>query len=111
MPFRDVTQVNHAAMPRLGVELLRDVTGLVIKGLIYGLMAAVFACHEGLRDAGAPNRHPDAVAWSAFRAVVLAFLAILVVSSGWFLVFYHAGPAFGPTLLAPQGSLSGTNRN
>ena len=83
---------------------LRDITGLVIKGVVYGLLTALFACHEGLRSAGTPDAHPDAVAWAAFRAVVLAGVAILVVSSGWFLLFYHAGPAFGPTLLAPKGA-------
>jgi phospholipid/cholesterol/gamma-HCH transport system permease protein len=83
---------------------LRDVSGLVIKAAIYGLLTALFACHEGLRDTGASQASTDAVAWAVFRAVVLASIAILVVSSGWFLVFYHAGPAFGPTLLAPRGA-------
>ncbi len=83
---------------------LRDVTGLVFKGLIYGLLAALFACHEGLRGAGTPDADPDALTWAVFRAVILSSIAILVVSSGWFLLFYHAGPAFGPTLLAPNRS-------
>jgi phospholipid/cholesterol/gamma-HCH transport system permease protein len=82
---------------------LRDVTGLVIKGLIYGLLAGLFACHEGLRGRGEPEHNPDAVGIAAFRAICLASVSILVVSSGWFLLFYHAGPAFGPTLLAPKG--------
>ena len=33
--------------------------------------------------------------------VLLTPVAILVFNSGWFLLVYHAGPAFGPTLLAP----------
>ncbi len=28
---------------------LRDVVGLIIKGLLFGLLAALFSCHEGLR--------------------------------------------------------------
>jgi phospholipid/cholesterol/gamma-HCH transport system permease protein len=82
----------------------RDVTGLVLKGLVYGLIPALFACHEGLRCRGEPETNPDIVAAAALRAVCLGWMAILVVSSGWFLLFYHAGPAFGPTLLAPKGA-------
>jgi phospholipid/cholesterol/gamma-HCH transport system permease protein len=82
----------------------RDVTGLVIKGLLYGLLPALFACHEGLRGRGAPQTNPDVVATAVFRAVCLGMVAILVINSGWFLLFYHAGPAFGPTLLAPKGA-------
>jgi phospholipid/cholesterol/gamma-HCH transport system permease protein len=82
----------------------RDVTGLVIKGLLYGLLPALFACHEGLRGRGEPETNPDVVASAAFRAVCLGAVAILVVNSGWFLLLYHAGPAFGPTLLAPKGA-------
>jgi phospholipid/cholesterol/gamma-HCH transport system permease protein len=81
----------------------RDVTGLIIKGLLYGLIPALIACHEGLRGRGEPETNPDVVATAAFRAVCLGALAILVVNSGWFLLLYHAGPAFGPTLLAPKG--------
>ena len=32
---------------------VRDLWGLVLKGMIFGLLAALFACHEGLRPAGA----------------------------------------------------------
>jgi hypothetical protein len=39
----------------------------------------------------------------AMRIPAVLLLSILVVNSGWFLLVYHAGPAFGPTLLAPQG--------
>jgi phospholipid/cholesterol/gamma-HCH transport system permease protein len=81
----------------------RDVTGMVLKGLLYGLLPALFACHEGLRGRGEPETNPDVVAAASFRAVCLGWMAILLVSSGWFVLFYHAGPAFGPTLLAPKG--------
>jgi phospholipid/cholesterol/gamma-HCH transport system permease protein len=82
---------------------LRDVTGLVIKGLFYGLLTALFACHEGLRGGGEPEPDPDVVAWAVFRATCWSSIAVLVANSGWFLLLYHAGPAFGPTLLAPRG--------
>jgi phospholipid/cholesterol/gamma-HCH transport system permease protein len=97
---------------------LRDLSGLVIKGILYGLLAALCACHEGLRcpagsaAAGAgtsaeadPRSHSHshshfaAVEIAAFRAACLASVAILMINSGWFLLFYHAGPAFGPTLM------------
>jgi phospholipid/cholesterol/gamma-HCH transport system permease protein len=82
----------------------RDVTGVVIKGAVYGLLTGLIACHEGLRGRGTPETNPDVVSTAAFRAVVLAAVAIMVVNSGWFLLLYHAGPAFGPTLLAPKGA-------
>ena len=40
---------------------------------------------------------------AACRAACFSTLAMLVLNSGWFLLAYHAGPAFGPTLLAPPG--------
>jgi phospholipid/cholesterol/gamma-HCH transport system permease protein len=86
---------------------LRDLSGLVLKGILFGLFASLCACHEGLRrraDGAAGEEadlhsHPAAVETAAFRAACLASVAILVVNSGWFLIFYHAGPAFGPTLM------------
>ena len=80
---------------------VRDLWGLILKGMIFGLLAALFACHEGLRPA--QGRGPSATSIAACRAACLAGVAILAVNSGWFLLFYHAGPAFGPTLLAPPG--------
>jgi phospholipid/cholesterol/gamma-HCH transport system permease protein len=82
---------------------LRDVIGMVVKGALYSSLAALCACHEGLRGPAERDPDPEAVAMAVFRAVCLAAVAILVVNSGWFLLIYHAGPAFGPTLLAPQG--------
>jgi phospholipid/cholesterol/gamma-HCH transport system permease protein len=84
---------------------LRDIAGLIIKGSLYTALAALFACHEGLRGPAGPDPEPDpdAVPPAIFRAVCLTAAAILVVNSGWFLLVYHAGPAFGPTLMAPQG--------
>ena len=77
----------------------RDVFGLVAKGAAFGGVAALLSCFEGLRrrlDDG-----PDAIAWAAFRAACLSFLAILAINLAWFLLAYHAGPAFGPTVLTP----------
>ncbi|MEJ7638718.1 MAG: ABC transporter permease, partial [Singulisphaera sp.] len=80
---------------------VRDLWGLVLKGMIFGLLAALFACHEGLRPL--QGRGSSATAMAACRAACLAGVAILMVNSSWFLLFYHAGPAFGPTLLSPPG--------
>ncbi|WP_422925212.1 ABC transporter permease [Singulisphaera sp. PoT] len=78
---------------------VRDVIGVVFKGMAYALFAAAFACHEGLRES--PDTSFEGVVFSAFRAACLATLAMLIVNSGWFLLVYHAGPPFGPTLLNP----------
>lgn len=84
----------------------RDVVGLAVKGSAFGFFAALFACCEGLRgpvgeDADAD---PDSVAWAVFRAVCYSALAIMLVNSSWFVLVYRAGPAFGPTLMAPPNS-------
>jgi phospholipid/cholesterol/gamma-HCH transport system permease protein len=90
----------------------RDVVGLVVKGLLFGLLPAAICCHEALRpgfreeafargdaasyaDAGAPLAIP------VFRATCLGIAAILVVNMSWFMLVYHAVPFYGPTLLKP----------
>ncbi len=78
---------------------VRDVAGLIVKGGAFALFAAVFACHEGLRRSD--GRETTPVATATCRAACLTAVAILVLNSGWFLLLYHAGPAFGPTLMAP----------
>jgi phospholipid/cholesterol/gamma-HCH transport system permease protein len=81
---------------------IRDVAGLVIKGGAFALFAALFACHEGLSgSADAPGN--ATIPWAACRAACFAAVATLALNSVWFLLVYHAGPAFGPTLLAPPG--------
>jgi len=75
----------------------RDIIGLFVKGAAFGLVSALLACQEGLRgraDATLPE-----VAADACRAACLSTTAILVLNSAWFMVFYHAASAFGPTLL------------
>jgi phospholipid/cholesterol/gamma-HCH transport system permease protein len=73
--------------------------GLVVKGGAFGFCAGLFACQEGLRRP--PGADPRSLPAAACRAACLAVVAILAINSGWFLLVYHAGPAFGPTLLAP----------
>jgi phospholipid/cholesterol/gamma-HCH transport system permease protein len=80
---------------------IRDVVGLVVKGVAFALFAALFACHEGLRGTG--DEPASSVASATCRAVCFAVTATLVLNSGWFLLVYHAGPAFGPTLMPPPG--------
>src|SRR5262249_6210747 len=79
-----------------------DVVGLAAKGLAYGFVTGLAACNEGLR--GHPDDGLAEVSWAACRAACFAGVAILLINSGWFLVMYHAGPAFGPTLLSPPTS-------
>jgi phospholipid/cholesterol/gamma-HCH transport system permease protein len=79
-----------------------DVIGVFVKGVGFSLLAALFACHEGLRlraDAGF-----EEIAAAACRAACLGALGILVLNSAWFIFFYHARTAFGPTLLTPPRS-------
>ena len=93
---------THSFFTMFGEMLwYRDVLGVVVKGMGFALFASMFACHEGMRGPGGPD--PGSVPAAACRAACLATVAILVLNSGWFLLVYHAGPAFGPTLLAPPG--------
>ena len=99
-------------MMMLKMMWFRDVVGLVIKGILFGLVPAAICCHEALRrgfrepdpcldpatlhaDAGAPLATP------VFRATFLGVLSILIVSMSWFMLVYHAVPFYGPTLLKP----------
>ncbi len=80
----------------------RDATGLVAKGALYGGIASLMACYEGVH---CPEPTADAsadferVARLGCRAFVLATMMILMINSGWFLVHYHAGTGLGPTVL------------
>lgn len=95
---QSILGVSTFSYTQMFVEMLwlRDIAGLVVKGMIFGLFAALFACYEGLRDDSAETTPAAAV-----RATCLASLAIMIVNSAWFVLVYHAGPPFGPTLLAP----------
>jgi len=91
----------------LFLEMLwaRDIVGLVVKGAAFGGVAALLACYEAVRPParGEKPGGMTAISRAACRALVLACLAILVINAGWFVFLYHAGPAFGPTLLTPPG--------
>lgn len=76
-----------------------DVIGVFVKGVGFTLVGALFACHEGLRLA--PDADYGETAAAACRAACLGALGMLVLNSAWFIVFYHARTAFGPTLLKP----------
>lgn len=80
---------------------IRDLMGVLFKGLANGLLAAIFVCQEGL--SGRADDDIASLSWAACRAACFGSIAILIVNSGWFILFYHAGPAFGPTLLEPPG--------
>ncbi len=86
----------------------RDIVGLVVKGVLFGMLPATICCHEALRkefredprahdhaDAGAPLATP------VFRATCLGIVSILIVNMSWFMLVYHAVPFYGPTLLKP----------
>jgi len=92
---------------------LRDVVGLIIKGLLYGGVPGAICCYEGLRFDEPPRAgwltaplHPSsgmapALTFAVFRAVLLSFVAILIVNASWFILVYHSVPFYGPTLLPP----------
>jgi phospholipid/cholesterol/gamma-HCH transport system permease protein len=96
----------------------RDVVGLIVKGLLFGVVPAAVCCYEGVgpgalrvelsgdeRHASAPADEEPAPPWSTpvFRAYCLSCAAILVMNASWFILVYHAVPFYGPTLLAPPG--------
>ena len=76
-----------------------DVIGVFVKGVGFTLVAALFACNEGLRLS--PDADYGETAAAACRAACLGALGMLVLNSAWFILFYHARTAFGPTLLKP----------
>ena len=102
---RSMMDVTVPAFFDMMLEMLwaRDIVGLVCKGAAFGGLAALLACHEGLaRSAeGSASDPAEAIVAAGCRAACLGGVAILVFNSGWFLLFYHAGPAFGPTVLTP----------
>ncbi len=82
---------------------IRDIVGLVVKGSAFGFVAALCSpATKGCRGPATAGRELDrAVGSAACRAACLAGLAILFINGAWFLLVYHAGPAFGPTVLTP----------
>jgi phospholipid/cholesterol/gamma-HCH transport system permease protein len=97
-------------MMMLKMMWFRDIVGLVIKGLLFGLLPAAICCHEALRAGfreedlapGGAGAHADAgapLATPVFRATCLGIVSILIVNMSWFMLVYHAVPFYGPTLL------------
>jgi phospholipid/cholesterol/gamma-HCH transport system permease protein len=93
---------------------LRDVVGLFVKGLLFGILPAAICCFEAFREgAREPEPVPDAgliladagspLAAPVLRATCFGIVAILIVNSSWFILVYHAVPFYGPTLLKPPG--------
>jgi phospholipid/cholesterol/gamma-HCH transport system permease protein len=90
----------------------RDVVGLIVKGLLFGLMTAAICCFESLR-AGATtsgeafgnnaglNPGTDDLSGRIVRATCLSMVAILILNMTWFILIYHAVPVYGPSLLQP----------
>lgn len=70
-----------------------DVVGLVVKGAAFGLASGLFACVEGLKDAG---RDWPAIQRAALRAICFASAMVLFLNSTWFLIVYVGGTPFSP---------------
>ena len=80
---------------------LRDIVSLALKGFLYGGIAALFACLEGLR---LPNESEPGTTLpyrACARACGFAVLTIFFLNSAWFILMYKSGPPFGPTVLKP----------
>ncbi len=93
---------------------LRDVVGMVVKGVCFGFLAAAICCFEGLRERTTqaavpgqeePSGRPEsgAVSQAIARAACLSIAGMLVANMTWFILVYHAVPVYGPSLLAPPG--------
>ncbi len=93
---------------------LRDVVGLIVKGLLFGMLPAAICCFEAFREgAREPERASDSallladagapLATTALRATCFGIVAILIVNASYFILVYHAVPFYGPTLLKPPG--------
>jgi phospholipid/cholesterol/gamma-HCH transport system permease protein len=87
---------------------VRDVIGLPVKGGLFGGIACWVASHESLRlrnatrERGRPSL--ESVSIAACRSASISMLSILLISAAWFLLLYHAGLPFGPTLMKPPNS-------
>ena len=92
----------------------RDVVGMIVKGLLFGLVPATISCFEGLRAArlsagetSGPRRPRPGIALrpgpggAIVRAACLSMVAILLINMTWFILVYHAVPVYGPSLLQP----------
>jgi len=91
----------------------RDVVGMIVKGLLFGLVPATICCFEALRVArlsegesggetasGSRTASMDLAA-PIVRAACLSMMSILLLNMTWFMLVYHAVPVYGPSLLQP----------
>jgi phospholipid/cholesterol/gamma-HCH transport system permease protein len=91
----------------------RDVVGMIVKGLLFGLVPATICCFEALRaarlSAGETSGRtasgdcsaPLDLAAPIVRAACLSMMSILLLNMTWFMLVYHAVPVYGPSLLQP----------
>ncbi len=91
----------------------RDVIGMIVKGLLFGLVPATICCHEALRaarlsDGESSGETPSGecpatldLAAPIVRAACLSMMSILLMNMTWFMLVYHAVPVYGPSLLQP----------
>jgi len=95
--------VSTASFFQMFLDMIwvRDLVGVVVKGSGYAFVGALLAIHEGVLAAERRGDPQDLAPAAALRAFCLAGVTILFLNSSWFVLFYVAGPAFGPTLLTP----------
>jgi phospholipid/cholesterol/gamma-HCH transport system permease protein len=91
----------------------RDVVGMIVKGLLFGMVPAAICSFEALRmvklfagdNATVTSSRecfaPIDLAAPIMRAACLSMMAILLLNMTWFLLVYHAVPIYGPSLLQP----------
>jgi phospholipid/cholesterol/gamma-HCH transport system permease protein len=91
----------------------RDVIGMIVKGLLFGLVPAAICCYEALRLVGISAGETSSVMASGtgfgsrdlaapiVRAACLSMMSILLLNMTWFMLVYHAVPVYGPSLLQP----------
>ncbi len=91
----------------------RDVVGMIVKGLLFGLVPAAICCFEAMRasrlsDGGSSGgtvsgdcAAPLDFAAPIVRAACLSMMSILLLNMTWFMLVYHAVPVYGPSLLQP----------
>lgn len=73
-----------------------DILSLGLKGALFGAVAAIAACHEGLR---AGDNAPAALVPAAtFRAVVTTLIIMSVLNATFFTLAYLSGAPEGPVL-------------
>jgi len=91
----------------------RDVVGMIVKGLLFGLLPATICCFEALRvtrqsrgdtfgrAASADSSPSTDLTAPIVRATCLSMMSILLLNMTWFMLVYHAVPVYGPSLLQP----------